>query len=107
MPLVVSAPVQVNFTGVPAAPPAPVRKANFGAVAVGATVSSTIVSEFGADQLPFESRHLTRTVFVPFVAVSDTCCSGQYGRSTHVRPSVDRAIVVTPWMSVAGMSTTG
>jgi hypothetical protein len=55
----------------------PLANAYVGAVAVGAMVSSVMVSLAMADQLPPQSRHLTRTVFTPLVADTVTCCSGQ------------------------------
>src|SRR5687767_5283558 len=66
-----------------------------------------IESDFTALQLPRPSFHFTKTVLGPLLDDTVTCCSGQYGRSTHVAPSVESAIAVTPLMSVAGISITG
>ena len=71
MPLVASLPDQGTRRLIsPALMPVPATNPRRGAVTVGPTVSSTIVSVLTADQLPATSFHLTRTVRVPLVPAS-------------------------------------
>ena len=74
-----------------------------GSVAVGTTVSSTIVSLLTALQLPAASNHLAYTRRVPFVAGRVHACDGAYGRVVNVVPSLDSATLLTAESaSVAG-----
>src|SRR5262245_1199763 len=102
MPLVASPPDHASRTW--AMPP--VASDQVGPVAVGATVSRTIVSVFGVVQLPAPSRHLAQTVRVPFVAGSVQAWLAAYGRVVQVTPSFDSATWLTPVTgSVAAVET--
>src|SRR4051794_19984796 len=97
MPLVASTPVHVTRNGsAPALTVPPLRNGAAMPLAIGFTVSSTIVSVLGADQWPSVSRHFAQTFRVPFVDARIHGCDGAYARVVQVVPSFESATCVTP-----------
>src|SRR5258705_10267682 len=111
MPDPTSAPDQANLNvGLPLVRVDPRTSVLVGAVAVGASVSRTIVSLATGLTLPWVSVHLTYPVRVPFVieppvvgSVSDQPVAARYGVVNHVAPSFEMLTVATPDVSVAAI----